>query len=190
MAPRDLVQEIEKDMPEIIIGKPSFRFDEEQGQTGAFSMHLTGESTEELVALSHDVVRRLREVKGFDSVRSTAKAGEHEVQVVVDRDRAARLGLSPQVVAQTVAVAMRGDPLKEFRADDREIQMRLAFRADNRQTLEDLAATPSARWHPQHAGRRGELPYRPDGPHDRARGPASRRSSSKASSRTTRRWRT
>jgi HAE1 family hydrophobic/amphiphilic exporter-1 len=64
------------------------------------------------------------------------------VQVVVDRDRASRLGLSPQAVAQTVAVAMRGDPLKEFRADDREIQMRLAFRADNRQTLEDLAATP------------------------------------------------
>ena len=37
---------------------------------------------------------------------------------------------------------MRGDQLKEFRADDREIQMRLAFRADDRQTIEDLAATP------------------------------------------------
>jgi len=105
-------------------------------------MRLTGESTEELVGLSHTVVQRLRDVKGFDSVRTTAKAGEHEIQVVVDRERAARLGLSPQAVAQTIAVAMRGDPLKEFRADDREIQMRLAFRADNRQTLEDLAATP------------------------------------------------
>ena len=142
MKPRDLMKEIEKGLPEIIIGKPSFRFDEDQDQTGAFSMRLTGESTEELVALSHDVVRRLRDVKGFDSVRTTAKAGEHEIQVIVDRERAARLGLSPQAVAQTIAVAMRGDPLKEFRADDREIQMRLAFRADNRQTLEDLAATP------------------------------------------------
>ena len=142
MEPRDLMKEIEKGLPEIIIGKPSFRFDEDQDQTGAFSMRLTGESTEELVALSHDVVRRLRDVKGFDSVRTTAKAGEHEIQVIVDRERAARLGLSPQAVAQTIAVAMRGDPLKEFRADDREIQMRLAFRADNRQTLEDLAATP------------------------------------------------
>ena len=142
MDPRDIMTEIEKGLPEIIIGKPSFRFDEDQGQTGAFSMRLTGESTEELVALSHDVVQRLREVKGFDTVRTTAKAGEHEVQVMVDRDRAARLGLTPQAVAQTIAVAMRGDPLKEFRADDREIQMRLAFRADNRQTLEDLAATP------------------------------------------------
>jgi HAE1 family hydrophobic/amphiphilic exporter-1 len=142
MEPRKLMKEIEKGLPEIIIGKPSFRFDEDQNATGAFSMRLTGESTEQLVALSRAVVSRLRDVPGFDSVRTTAKAGEHEVQVVVDRERAARLGLTPQAVAQTLAIAMRGDPLKEFRADDREIQMRLAFRADDRQTLEDLAATP------------------------------------------------
>jgi HAE1 family hydrophobic/amphiphilic exporter-1 len=142
MEPRELMQEIEKGLPEIIIGKPSFRFDEDQNATGAFSMRLTGESTEQLVALSRAVVSRLRDVPGFDSVRTTAKAGEHEVQVVVDRERAARLGLTPQAVAQTLAIAMRGDPLKEFRAEDREIQVRLAFRADDRQTLEDLAATP------------------------------------------------
>jgi HAE1 family hydrophobic/amphiphilic exporter-1 len=142
MDPREVVKEIEKGMPEIIIGKPSFRFDEDQGATGSFSMRLTGGSTEQLVGLAHDVVQRLKDVKGLESARSAAKAGEHEVQVVVDRDRAARLGLSPQAVAQAIAVAMRGDPVKEFRADDREVQMRLAFRADNRQTLEDLAATP------------------------------------------------
>jgi HAE1 family hydrophobic/amphiphilic exporter-1 len=142
MQPRELMTELEKGLPEIIIGKPSFRFDEDQSGTGGFSMHLTGESTEELVALSRDVVRRLRDLPGFDSVHTTAKAGEHEVQVIVDRDRAARLGLTPQSIAQTVAIAMRGDRLKDFRADDREIQMRLAFRADDRQTLEDLAATP------------------------------------------------
>jgi HAE1 family hydrophobic/amphiphilic exporter-1 len=143
MDPRDLMPEIEKGLPEIIIGKPSFKFDEEMdGASGGFSMRLMGESTEQLVALSRTVVDRLREVKGMESVRTTAKAGEHEVQIVVDRDRAARLGLTAQAVAQTVAVAMRGDPLKEFRADDREIEMRLAFREDDRQTLEDLAATP------------------------------------------------
>jgi len=142
MEPRELMTALEKGLPEIIIGKPSFRFDEDQSGTGGFSMHLTGESTEELVALSRDVVRRLGDVPGFDSVRTTAKAGEHEVQVIVDRERAARLGLNPQSIAQTVAIAMRGDRLKDFRADDREIQMRLAFRADDRQTLEDLAATP------------------------------------------------
>ena len=142
MAPRDLMKEIEKGLPEIIIGKPSFRFDQDEGGTGGFDMHLTGESTEQLVGLSRDVVRRLRDVSGFDSVRTTAKAGEQEVQVIVDRERATRLGLTPQSIAQTIAVAMRGDRLKDFRAEDREIQMRLAFRADDRPTIEDLAATP------------------------------------------------
>ncbi|MDP9197785.1 MAG: efflux RND transporter permease subunit [Pseudomonadota bacterium] len=142
MEPRELMKEMEKGLPEIIIGKPSFRFEEDQSATGGFSMRLTGESTEQLVSLSRTVVQRLGEVEGLDSVRTTAKAGEHEVQVIVDRERASRLGLTPQTVAQTIAVSMRGDPLKEFRADDREIQMRLAFRADDRQSLEDLAATP------------------------------------------------
>ncbi len=139
---RDLIKEVEKGLPEIIIGKPSFSFDQDDSGGGGYSMHLTGESTEELVALSHDVVQRLRDVKGLDSVRTTAKAGEQEVQIIVDRERASRLGLTPASIAQTVAVAMRGDKLKDFRADDREIQMRLAFRADDRQTIEDLAATP------------------------------------------------
>jgi HAE1 family hydrophobic/amphiphilic exporter-1 len=142
MEPRELMKEIEKGLPEIIIGKPSFRFEDNQGGTGGFSMRLTGESTEQLVDLSRTIVQRLRDVPGFDSVRTTAKAGEHEVQVIVDRDRAARLGLTAEAVAQTLAAAMRGDRLKEFRSEDREIEMRLAFRADDRQTLEDLAATP------------------------------------------------
>ncbi|HEY7753694.1 MAG TPA: efflux RND transporter permease subunit [Steroidobacteraceae bacterium] len=142
MEPREIMKEIEQGLPEIIIGKPTFSFEENQGGTGGFSMRLTGESTEQLVGLSRTLVTRLRDVPGFDTVRTTARAGEHEVQVIVDRDRASRLGLTPEIVAQTLAAAMRGDRLKEFRAEDREIEMRLAFRADDRQTLEDLAATP------------------------------------------------
>lgn len=142
MHPREIMTEIEKGLPEIIIGKPSFRFDENQGGTGGFSLRVVGDSTERLVELSRDVARTLGEVPGLESVRSTAGAGEKEVQVVVDRERAARLGLSTEEVAQTIAAAMRGDRLKDFRAGDREIRMRLAFRPDDRQTVEDLAATP------------------------------------------------
>lgn len=142
MTARELMVEIEKGMPEIIIGKPSFRFEDNQGGGAGFSLRLSGESTERLVELSRDVVSMLSQIEGFDSVRSTARAGEQEVQVRVDRARAAQLGLSAQVVAQTVAGAMRGDRLKEFRSDEREVQMRLAFRPNDRQSIDDLAATP------------------------------------------------
>jgi HAE1 family hydrophobic/amphiphilic exporter-1 len=142
MEPREIMLQIEKEMPEIIIGKPSFRFEENQGGSAGFSLQLSGESTLKLVALSRDLVSRLAQVKGFDSVRTTAKSGEQELQVRIDRARAAQLGLPASVIAQTIAAAMRGDKLKEFRASDREVQMRLAFRADARQTVEDLAASP------------------------------------------------
>jgi HAE1 family hydrophobic/amphiphilic exporter-1 len=142
MHPRDLMVEIEKGLPEIIIGKPSFRFEENAGGSGGFALRVTGESTERLVELSRDVARMLGAIPGLESVRSTAGAGEKEVQVIVDRDRAAQLGLSTEVVAQTIAAAMRGDRLKDFRSGDREVRMRLAFRPDDRQTVEDLAATP------------------------------------------------
>jgi len=142
MQPREIMVEIEKEMPEIIIGKPSFRFEENQGGSEGFSLQISGDSTLRLIDLSRDVVRLLSALDGFDSVRSTARAGEQELQVRVDRARAAQLGLPTRVVAETIAAAMRGDRLKEFRSQDREIEMRLAFRADARQTVEDLAATP------------------------------------------------
>jgi len=131
-----------EDMPSIIIGKPSFQFEEGQGGATSFSLQLIGESTERLVEVSQDVVRRLADVPGLDTVRSEAGVGEEEVQVIVDRDRAAQLGLTTQQIALTVTGAMRGDRLPELRTTEREVKMRLAFRESDRQAVEDLARVP------------------------------------------------
>ena len=129
-------------MPEIIIGKPSFQFDDNAAGSTSFTVQLSGESTERLAAISQDVAHRLSSVPGLEAVRSEAGTGEQEVQVVVDRDRASQLGLTTQQVAMTVAGAMRGDKLPELRTTDRELTMRLAFRASDRQSVEDLARVP------------------------------------------------
>jgi HAE1 family hydrophobic/amphiphilic exporter-1 len=131
-----------KDLPEIIIGKPSFSFDQGAAGSSSFSMQLSGESTERLADISRDVARRLSSVPGLEAVRSEAGTGEEEVQVIVNRDRAAQFGLTTQQVALTVAGAMRGDRLPELRGTDREITMRLAFRENDRQSVEDLAKVP------------------------------------------------
>lgn len=129
-------------MPEIIIGKPSFQFDDNAAGSTSFTVQLSGESTERLAAISQDVAHRLSSVPGLEAVRSEAGTGEQEVQVVVDRDRASQLGLTTQQIAMTVAGAMRGDKLPELRTTDRELTMRLAFRASDRQSVEDLARVP------------------------------------------------
>jgi HAE1 family hydrophobic/amphiphilic exporter-1 len=138
----EVMRRISEGLPEIIIGKPSFQF--EQGAAGSttFTLQLSGESTERLATISHDVARRLSSVPGLEAVRSEAGTGEEEVQVIVNRDRAAQLGVTTQQIALTVTGAMRGDKLPELRASDREITMRLAFRESDRQSVDDLAKVP------------------------------------------------
>ncbi|MCW5572659.1 MAG: efflux RND transporter permease subunit [Steroidobacteraceae bacterium] len=137
----ETMRRVSEHMPEIIIGKPSFNFDG-QGQSGGFSMRLTGESTEHLAELAADVARTLRGVEGLASIRSEARDGDDEVRISVDRDRAAALGITPQVAALSIAAALRGDRLREFRSGDRELTLRLAFRESDRQNIADLARVP------------------------------------------------
>jgi hydrophobic/amphiphilic exporter-1 (mainly G- bacteria), HAE1 family len=140
--PQEVMERVMKDMPEIIIGKPSFTFNDDMGGSSTFSLQLAGESTERLGEISREVAHRLSSVPGLEAVRSEAGTGEQEVQVVVDRDRAAQLGLTTQDIALTVAGAMRGDRLPELRTAEREVTMRLAFRESDRQSVEDLARLP------------------------------------------------
>lgn len=137
----EIIEQILEEMPEIVIGDPSFDFDFQGGQEG-FSLQITGESTERLADISDEVIRLLETVEGLENVRSEGRVGEQEVRVVVDRERAINVGLSSEAVADAIGIAMRGDNLREFRGEDSEIQVRLAFRDSDKQSLEDLASLP------------------------------------------------
>lgn len=141
---REIMDEILAGMPEIIIGQPSFDFEQQGGGEG-FTVQLSGDSTEQLAEIVPDVIRVLSSVPGLENVRTDSRSGEEEVQVLVDRERALLLGLSTEQIAGAIAVAMRGDRLREFRATDREISMRLAFRPSDKQSLEDLGRLPLSR---------------------------------------------
>jgi HAE1 family hydrophobic/amphiphilic exporter-1 len=139
----DLIAKAQDNLPEIIIGKPSFKWDDAGAMGGQrFSVQLTGESTEKLAVLADEVARVMASVTGLESVRSEAREGDEEVQIVVNRQRAAALGLTSSDVAQAVAAGMRGDRLREFRGTERELTLRLAFRESDRQSIENLAEFP------------------------------------------------
>ena len=127
----------------IITGEPSFQFDQ-QGPGKGFSLQLSGDSTERLYDLSFEASRQLAAIAGLEGVHSEARSGDEQVQIVVDRDRAAQLNLTSEMVAMTVAAAMRGDRLRELRTAEREVTMRLLFRASDRQAIEDLTSLPIA----------------------------------------------
>ena len=137
----EIIKRIEANLPDIAIGKPSFQFDQQGGGEG-FSIQLSGDSTEILNELSVDISRALASVDGLKDVTSDAEEGEPEIRVTIDRIRAANAGLTSGDIGRTIAVAMRGENLREFRDDSGEIEVRLAFRDDDKQSMEQLADLP------------------------------------------------
>ena len=147
LSTKEIIERIEADLPALAIGKPSFQFDQQSGGEG-FSIQISGDSTTVLNELGIDIARALSSVDGLKDVRSDADSGNKEVRVIIDRDRAAAAGLTAADIAMNVSIAMRGENLREYRGDFGEVAVRLAFRDDEKQTVEQLADLPL---------------YRPDG---------------------------
>ena len=141
LSTKEVISRIEKDLPSIAIGKPSFQFDQQGGGEG-FSIQLSGDSTAILNELSVDVTRALSTVEGLKDVQADSESGEREIRVSIDRSRAANSGLTAAEIAQSIAIAMRGENLREFRGDTGEVGVRLAFRDDDKQSIEQLADLP------------------------------------------------
>jgi HAE1 family hydrophobic/amphiphilic exporter-1 len=141
LSTREIVEKIKADLPVIAIGKPSFEFDQQGGGSG-FSLQISGDSTARLNELAADVSRMLSSVPGLEDVRSDAESGEREVRVTVDRIRAAQVGLTTREIADAIAIAMRGQNLREFRGERGEVEVRLAFRESDKQSIDQLGGLP------------------------------------------------
>jgi HAE1 family hydrophobic/amphiphilic exporter-1 len=141
LATTDILERIEENLPVIAIGKPSFQF-EQQGGGDGFSLQISGDSTEILNELGIEVVRLLASVRGLEDVRSDAEVGDREVQITVDRDRAAAAELTTEEIARDIGIAMRGQNLREFRGPAGEVDVRLAFRDSDKQSIDQLADLP------------------------------------------------
>jgi hydrophobic/amphiphilic exporter-1 (mainly G- bacteria), HAE1 family len=136
-----IMEEIRKGMPKIAIGEPSF----ERGRgSGGEKLGVTvyGETHEGLQDVAADVARVLKTVGGIADVRVEQGPENWEVRVQVDRERARQRGLSSQQVAEVVAGAMRGTPLKPYRTRQGEIEMILQFRRADRLDLDTLMSLP------------------------------------------------
>lgn len=134
-------EEIEENLPPITIGSPSFEY-ASRNNSEQVRVYLIGESSEELIDLSEEVIRRLESTPGFADVRSEVEAGTEEVQLVVDRQRAQNFGLSSQQIASMVSNSMRGMNLRRVRGQNGEIDVVLAMQDANRQTIDNLKDLP------------------------------------------------
>ncbi|GAB4328968.1 MAG: efflux RND transporter permease subunit [Calditrichia bacterium] len=118
--------------------RTSWRGSSEGGDEGTVSIMLYGDDTGKLVELSREVERRLRLLPGVLNVETDREDGGDEIKVLLNRDIAQRNEINPNQVAFTVMYAVRGMNLPRFHADDKEIEIRVQYKEEDRQNLEQL----------------------------------------------------
>jgi HAE1 family hydrophobic/amphiphilic exporter-1 len=97
-----------------------------------------GEDLEELRDYSLDLAAALADVPGLVDVRSSLEAGNPELQVKFDRRRLAALGLDMGTLSETLKNRVLGVVPTRFREADRQIDIRIRNREEDRASLADV----------------------------------------------------
>lgn len=83
--------------------------------TRLFQMTLQGPDLEKLAEYTEAIKTRLKATGGLVDVDSTLSLRKPELQVVIDRDRAADLRIPVQTIANTLNVLVAGQPISKFK---------------------------------------------------------------------------
>lgn len=138
----DIKKEIMKDLPKITIGTPNFRWRRGGGGSESISIYLQGDSQDVLKDLLPSILLEIKQVEGVSGAQVEKKNDREELQIIVDRDRAVRLGLDPTNVAQSVSIAMRGMNLREIVTETGELPVMMRFYKIGEFKMEQLSELP------------------------------------------------
>ena len=136
---KDLRKKIREGLPVIAGVKVAFDEDTDQGGGSTyFSVNFYGQDSGVLTGLAAEAQRQLETLEGIADVSSTLGQTRKEIEVKIDRAKAARLGLSAQEMTQVFGFTLGGLRLPRFNAGSREADTWLALRLEDRENTEDL----------------------------------------------------
>jgi hydrophobic/amphiphilic exporter-1 (mainly G- bacteria), HAE1 family len=84
---------------------------------------ITGYDLERLAQAAEGVHARMLGTPLFRDVRSTVEAGNPEIQIVFDQERATQLGLAVRDIADRVVQSVRGEVATRYRLNDKKIDV-------------------------------------------------------------------
>ena len=113
---------------------------QEGGNSTYFAVKFFGHDSGILTKLADEAARRLSTVEGVQDINSSLNKGRNEIQVVIDRAKSLRAGLTADDVSQIFQFTLGGMRLRRFNTGDKEVESWLELRQIDRENLEDLRA--------------------------------------------------
>ena len=108
------------------------------GQEKPVTILVKGKNFSHLKQVAREVEARLKKVPGTKDVAAELLETKPDYRVVVDRDRAARLGLAALAIGGTLRAALHGWKVTEYRAEDSPLELVVRLRPEDRRKPEDL----------------------------------------------------
>lgn len=113
---------------------------EGQQQDYPLTMFIKGPEIRVLDEISAKVLNMLEEIPGVTDPDRSIRSGKPEMRVVVDREKASRLGISTAQIAMTLRSLVDGDVATKLRQSEKEIDIRVILPPEQRNNFSDLAA--------------------------------------------------
>ncbi len=139
MSTQEAVKKMDKDLRDI----PGADIQVSEMDAGLSSgspieIKLNGSDYEVLDQLAGQVSYMIKDVDGISNPSSSTDEGRPEMNIDVNREKAAQYGLSYQQVISQVQLAFNGQIATRYRNEGNEIDVRLILPKDQRQTISDL----------------------------------------------------
>ncbi len=99
---------------------------------------LKGDDLDTLARIGDEAVDIIAGIPGTRDVQSSLSEGRPEIQVLVDRDRAAQYGLSVAQVASTIRTSIEGSVATRYKVGGEELDVRVQFTEAARKNMADL----------------------------------------------------
>ena len=108
-------------------------------QKSRHHLRLVGDDPRQLEEVGEMLKPAFADLPGVLSVEDKdSDEGPNEMALMVDRDRASSIGISPEAVAGVVSSALRGRSLADFSGNGRQIPVRMRFSEEDRAELDDI----------------------------------------------------
>ncbi|KGM51703.1 acriflavin resistance protein [Lysobacter concretionis Ko07 = DSM 16239] len=138
-----LVEEVRKGLPKSARADIGIGNQGNQGGGGTgqnVQVQLVGDSSQTLTELGQDIVPMLERQAVLRDVRIDAGDSNNELNVRVDRERAAAFGFSAEQVSRFVGLALRGAQLRDFSRGQTEVPVWVRFAGAEQFDAADIAA--------------------------------------------------
>ncbi len=127
---------------------PGAEIEVSQMQSGGFtsdtavSVKITGDDLNILKGLAEEVKSQVGKVEGTRNVTTTFEEGKPEMQIIIDREKAAMYGLTYNEILNTVRTGFNGQLATRIRYEGQEIDVRVTLPEEYKQDMSQINDMP------------------------------------------------